>query len=152
MKTIVLGREVEYGVEEKTGIFGAEYNGERYTHATLNGLKQALESQMKKKSINKPLVRLDYSRDDKIILKHGVVVGAHSGNGNLLIKWEGERSPQQIYKWNQNLMIPSIDVKKLKELHKIKNCAEKALEAFLEKNRFDYEAISEAYRKDTGND
>ena len=35
MVTIVRGRKIEYGVDEKTGVFEARWNGERYSHVTM---------------------------------------------------------------------------------------------------------------------
>ena len=140
MTVIIRGRKVEYGVEEATGIFGAEWNGEQFRHATLTGLKSAIERQMKKKPLSIPVIRLStdrYSGTGVEVLEFtkGTIVGVHSANRNLRVIWEGNSSPEQYSPRWDTLLRGNADVKKLKMLHK----------AVL-KATTDYEEVKDTYR------
>jgi hypothetical protein len=139
METTIAGRKVEYGVDEK-GIFKARYNGENYEHVTLAGLKSALERQMKKAPLKIPVVKIEYLHYDKPGITKGVIVGVHSGNRNLLIKWDDEDHVEQ-HRDFRELLVASVDLKKLRTLRQSKRKAEEALDAFLQKNRFDRSKI-----------
>lgn len=141
METTVAGRKVEYGVDEN-GVFTASYNGEEYQHVTLAGLKGALERQMKKAPLKIPCVMVESFHADNPEITKGVIVGVHSGNGNLLIKWEGQSTAEQCGRYHgDKLLSGSVDLKKLKALHQAKCKAEKVLDDFLEKNQIDRHAI-----------
>jgi hypothetical protein len=144
-KATVAGRDVEYAIDEKTGVFSAWYQSEKYTHATLAGLKGLLERQMQKKPLSIPVLEVDEDRRDekKIGVKHGIVVGKHSGNGNLLIAWEGRAVEQYRRYANDKLLRATTNLKTLHELNKRKQAATAAYEKFLKQNQFDAHNIPE---------
>lgn len=134
MNTVVGGKNIEYGVDEKTGIFKARWDGEEYTHTTLAGLKSALERQVKKKPLNIPVFKVESLHDDKPDVEKGVIVGVHSGNSNLLIRFE--HGVEQYRGYRGQLLIGSADLKKMHALHRAAREAEKALENFMDKYSF----------------
>lgn len=136
MKTTVAGREIEYGVDEETGVFGATWGGEKYSHVTLAGLKGALERQIKKKPVKIPVIQIDDDYHEKLTIEHGFVVGKHSGNGNLLVKW-GDQPVEQMRRFSGKLLEANMNAAKLRELYAARKKAESAYNKFLEDNNFD---------------
>lgn len=136
MKTTVAGRDIEYGVDEKTGIFGATWNGEAYSHATLAGLKGQLERQIKKKPVNIPVIQIEDDYREAITIEHGFIVGKHSGNGNLMVKW-GDNPVEQIRHYRGKVLAANTDIKTLKALHAARKKADNAYNKFVEDNAFD---------------
>lgn len=144
MKTTVCGRDIEYGVDEKTGIFGASWNGEQYQHKTLDGLKGMLERQLKKKPLNIKVVKIENGwRDEEVEITKGVIVGVHSGNRNLLIKWDGKTTAEQYKTYRGSLYNLTIDTNKVKQLKRAARVAGKAFEDYLRKHQFDRESIKD---------
>ncbi len=143
MKTVVCGRDVEYGVEEKTGKFMASWNGERYESNTLTGMKGQLERQMKKKPLNIPVLKIEIDyHDEKLELVKGVIVGKHSGNGNLIIQW-GDLEAEQFSSYGSTLLKATVDTKRLKKLFIERTKANKAWDEFKNENSFDKHNIPE---------
>jgi hypothetical protein len=144
METIVGGKKIEYGVDERTGVFEARYNGEQYKHVTLSGLKSMLERQVKKKPLNINVVRIEYDHfNDAMDLTEGKIIAVHSGNGNLMIQWSGETSTEQFRKYRSTLLVANVDRKKLKQLYEVALKAKEAYEKFKEENGFDMRVIAE---------
>lgn len=147
MKTTVCGREIEYGLSDK-GIFEARYNGEAYKHATLAGLKSALERQIKKKALDISVIKVEDNRfADTIEVERGTVVSVHSGNGNLMVRF-GDEPAEQFHSYRNKLLKGETNVKTIKALHKKMKEAEAAYNEFLHDNRFDRAMIPSEEQED----
>lgn len=141
MDVTVGGKKIEARIDAK-GIFRAEWNGEDYEHVTLQGLKDALARQIKKKPVAIPVLNIDEYADDSLKIVKGVVTGRHSGNGNLLVRFEGNRSPEQFRPYRSGgLLKGSADVKELRRLYDSMKAARKAFDDFKEECAFDSEVL-----------
>jgi len=134
---VVRGRVIEYGVSDK-GIFGATWLGERYEHATLAGLKAALDRQLKQKPmLSVAIVKIEQDHfSEKFKLVKGTVVGIHSGNRNLLVKWDDAREVEQ-HRDRGHTLRGNTDLNKLRALYTKALTAQKRYEEFRDANAFE---------------
>jgi hypothetical protein len=93
LRTIeIRSRKIDVEVDG-SGEFSAEYNGQEIHATTLDLLKEKLDRAVKADKIEP--IRFIYFDGEK--LKRGACTGIHVGNGNILIKWEGEKGVEQEY-------------------------------------------------------
>lgn len=92
LKTVeIRGRKIDVHIDG-SGEFSAEYNGQELTAANLPVLHEKLERAVKSAKVSIPFIQWDGEK-----LKRGEATGIHYGNGNLLIKWKGEKGIEQVY-------------------------------------------------------
>lgn len=139
MKMTLRGRDIDYTVDAQ-GIFHAEYNGENYQHQTLAGLKDKITVCLKKKPIAIKILQIK-TDSDRLDIRKGVLVGIHSGNRNLLIKWDGNRGVEQVRSWSGKILNPTVDLSVLKALYRAAGEAQKRFDDFIENNKFDTDEI-----------
>jgi hypothetical protein len=126
------GREVEWTVDG-AGIFCAEMAGEKYRSETLRELAASLRSNANKTPLNIPFVKASQSWDDDCLgLRTGLITGRHSGNGNLLVKWDDDGSSEQA---RVPLLRGDVDKVQLVALWKAKEDATNAYDRFLGENK-----------------
>jgi hypothetical protein len=144
MQTTIVGRTVEYQVNEKTGEFSASYNGEKYAHMTLAGLKGILERQLKKKPLDIGVIEINSNYGDNMTIRHGRIMGVHSGNNNLMVQWRGDTALEQ-YKsyYSDALLKRDTDLKKLQHLFDKMKAASDAYNEFVQESRFDRSVVKE---------
>lgn len=149
MKTTVCGKEIEYGLDEDSGQFKSTWNGEKFESLTLKGLKDQLTRQLKKNPLAVPIIKVETDhRDDKQNFIKGVVVGVHSGNRNLLVRWDGYGHADQERPFRREFLKANSDLKKLRQLYAGVKKAQKAYYEFLEANEFDHNKVIEDHFKD----
>jgi hypothetical protein len=142
METIVRGRKINFSVDEKTGQFRASHEGVDYKGDTLAAIKAALELDLKKKPLSVRFVEVSEDYNGKVSILKGVITGKHSGNGNVLVKYDGEERTEQHGSWRgRGLLKGDTDVKKLEELRAARDHAEKEFNAFIAKSAIDTDKI-----------
>lgn len=130
LKTIeVRGRKIDVHIDG-SGEFAAEYNGQELAAANLNVLVEKLERAVKSAKVSIPFIQWDGEK-----LRHGTATGIHYGNGNLLIKWDGEKGIEQVYGIHDALH-PNL-ANEYAELCDAVEDAEKRRKAFEDEHGFD---------------
>lgn len=106
--------------------------GDALRSKTLEGLKQLIlkHSKNKQKNVKIPFVVWQHDHRDKGKVVHGICVGIHGGNGNLLLKYEGGKTEQESYRHNTY-----IDPEYAAELERLARIAEAATTAYEEFER-----------------
>jgi len=79
-------------------------------------------------------VRLDYCGYGDGAVR-GVILSKHSESGNWLVHWDGKKKTEQLYGMG-SIMKSTVNVARWKQLQSNVDKAEKALENFLDNNRF----------------
>lgn len=128
--TISIGvSKVEWTVDEE-GEFFAEFEGETYKHITLKGLTDKLRAIAKRKPLDIPFVQFEERwNHNEPQVRRGVVTGVHSGNRNLLVRYDNDVT-DQVSRHGRDLLRGDVDTEKLQALWKAKEDARAAYEAF----------------------
>ncbi len=134
----IRNRKIDVHVDG-SGEFSAEVSGNDVSSVTLEGLKEKLERAIKMDKIT-PIPFLQWNGETLVC---GKAVGIHAGNGNLLVKLDGEKGVEQHFR-----METAIDPSHLVAygaLCAAVRAAEVAREAFEKKHAFDLkERVKEA--------
>jgi hypothetical protein len=77
----------------------------------------------------------------KFQVSKGVITGKHSGNGNLLVRYDGDNASSQHTTWRGKLLKDGTDVEELKRLKAASRQAEKTYDAFIEAHEIDTQKI-----------
>lgn len=115
------------------GVFFTEYQGEQYKAPTLKALRNRIRtiiSGTQKLNILFTAVGHSWWSDAKLL--HGVIVGVHDGNNNLLVKYEGRAKTEQESRSSDKFMrrFTAAETAEHNKLNKAVTAAEKALEKF----------------------
>lgn len=89
----VRGQRYKVSVDSR-GKFNAEVSGETVEADSLKALEEKLAKVTKQKAKK---IAIPFVRWEGEALKRGTITGVHSGNKNLLIRWEGEKGVDQEY-------------------------------------------------------
>lgn len=144
LETITVGG-VDIDVFIKSGgIFYARYRDVEYEAPSLDQLKRQVQAAGKIK-LEIPFTALNEGdrwgsrADRKPTARHGVAIGRHSGNGNVLVKMDGAKTSEQGsgYGGRDVARLSDADVDEWKRLVGAKNDAEAALEAWQEAHKID---------------
>src|SRR5579883_3277272 len=98
----VNGTDVVWQLDDN-GIFRATFDDEEFENPTLKGLADKLRAHTKKKPMAIPVVRFE-EHYAKALLRHGTVVGRHSGNRNILVRWDGDCANEQFRSYSGKLL------------------------------------------------
>ena len=143
----VRGVDVPWSVNE-LGRFLAEYNGETVDSNTLDGLKDKLRTLARAVPLSIPVVSFSvYSRQTR----RGTVTGKHSGNGNLMVVWEGETKAQQHHGYGNILLRGDSDIEALLSLLDAKRKAADDLANYLKEHTFQMPRGTQGKVQDGGN-
>ena len=122
---------------EDLGIFRTKINEDDWVSAkSLSELKRKLKGV--RGDLNLPCTRV-YGRwhEDDLKIKDGTVTGIHSGNGNILIKWDDGSTGQEQYRNNLSRRLTKEEVAEVTRLHKAMKAADKAYDDFLDSRVLD---------------
>lgn len=146
LKTIeVRGREIEVEVSE-LGVFFAKVDGTKYEAPSLELLRSKLTRATRKVAIEIPFIMWNEGE-----IRRGVCTGRHGSNGNLLIKWDGQKGSEQMSYWKSDAVITPDREADYVKLCEEADRAKKALAGFEKKHDLDLKAlVEEAYRKEGG--
>lgn len=134
-------RGVKYEIEvNENGQFACKVDGDWLRAPTLDSLKKKISDagRAKQRNIKIPFVIWNEgwaSEEGK--LEHGMCVGIHSGNDNLLVKMGGNPSVEQMNNYRGGKPFDPKHANELERLHKAVKAAQAALENFEEKNGLD---------------
>lgn len=112
------------------GEFTAEYNGQLVKAPTLEAIKEKLERVVKADKIA-PIPFIQWNGETLIC---GKALGIHVGNGNLLIKIDGEKGVEQHFRLED--AIDPVHLVEYAQLCSAARAAEDARKAFEEKHSF----------------
>lgn len=152
-KVDLKGTSVDVDVTED-GYFESMVEGSVLKAPTLAELKSKIaEAIRRKRKVHIPVAIWDRDRygsnDDKGRLKIGAITGIHGGNNNLIVKWEGEKTPQQYHGWNNSDFVDPSHAREMAELNRAVNDAKKRLQEFMGKYSFDgREKVEEVFEKE----
>lgn len=135
------GRRFIVEIDSK-GVFYTTVDGEQVTAPLFETLKTKVASLLGTKPLNVPIVYLS-RHSTKYEAKKGLITTIHSGNGNLMVRWDGHKGSEQFseYGASQDLFKPGIDLKKVQQLHAACRAADKAYEDYLNSFSFDIQAL-----------
>jgi VCBS repeat-containing protein len=130
----IRGQKFEVKVNENSGEFSAHLDGEWLHASSLQELKDRLTKATApaKKHVSIPFHY--WARDG---LKHGVAIGIHGANDNLLVRWDGDTKTEQMSGWysrGEYLQLTDADVKKFGELEADLKRANEDMQRFVEKH------------------
>lgn len=97
------------------GKFTATVNGSVVESTTRSGLEEAIKRMTKEKHITVSYPFCAFDREEVI---RGVATGVHTGNGNVIVKWEGGKT-EQINAYHRSSYMRNLtatEVTKLKKL------------------------------------
>jgi hypothetical protein len=142
METRVRGRTIKVDIDDK-GVFSAELNGEKFQNKTLEGLKGVINRRLASKPLSIRVIDASEGYYNKPTYRRGTIIGKHSSNGNLLIKWDGKDRAEQEGRYGSGLLKETADIEELKRLRKAAKDADAAVEKFIEENSFDRSTLPE---------
>lgn len=128
----VRGQNIDLFVNN-VGKFSAVYKGEDYEAPSIDQLTKKLNNATKK-PISIPFYRWHETKG----LQHGVIVGVHAGNRNVMIKLDGDKSIEQDRGWYGNgfLSMTLTEAKQYTELKRQVTEIENLLEEFEGAHKF----------------
>lgn len=99
------GVDVPVHVNTTTGDFTAQVGDDHLSAKTWAEIGKLIDKATKKvsKTVDVPFTSVSFNRRvDKWVrtVRHGRVTGMHSGNSNLLVKWDDDGSRSQLERWN----------------------------------------------------
>jgi hypothetical protein len=126
------------------GMFCCAMGGELLTETirrpTRKALQDTIASYLGKKPVSIPFVQI-YDRgwdNEKVVIKRGIALSIHDGNGNVLVRIEGQKETDQLRSYGSgDILRPNVDVKKLNLLAKQKDDARDKYAKFIEANKID---------------
>lgn len=128
----IRGRKLHHWLAED-GAFEAKVSDDEVISAdSLKKLKDKLNRKLAAAPLNIRFIELDaYSgHDEDLDIKTGVVVSIHSGNGNAIVRYDGETSTEQARGYRHDLYRGDTDIEEMKRLHKVYRDAYEAFEKF----------------------
>jgi hypothetical protein len=153
-KREVRGKDIDIYVVDhphKGTMFIAEIKGEEYDGETVDDLVKKLLRATKRKISVEVFVwreredsRFGYA-EKPAHLRRGICIGRHAGNGNLLIRWDGEKSTEQVTRWHgfPFLQLTEEEQKQYAYLQKVLDEAKSAVSEFESTHTLDLEAETE---------
>lgn len=138
----VNGKDIAWDLT-KSGIFHAEMAGEKYEAETLKKLTDILRSASKKTPLNIPCVELTSRwQTDTLDTRKGIVLSRHSGNGNLIVKFD-DGDTGQFKSYRGLLLTGAVDLERLHALFSAKKAAVEAYDKFVADNSLDVDVPRE---------
>lgn len=135
----IRGRKIPVSVDDGDGKFYAEIDGDEVTRGTLQSLRATLSSRAAKEAVETPIISVEESWESgKLKIKKGVVTGKHSGNGNLLLRYEGEDTTRQGYRYGCKILRGDTNTGKLRALYAAKEKAKNAYSEFISDHLFTF--------------
>ena len=134
---------------DRQGQFWTNVDGGRVAAPSFDLLKKALikHAAEARKNISIPFVCWEKDwNDENGKLVHGVCVGIHAGNNNLLVKYQGDKAAQQLaYTRRSNNFVAPEHAYELEKLEKAVETITKARDKFVEDHHIDLrEAVEKA--------
>lgn len=139
----VRGRQFDVHINS-AGHFHTEFDGDTITKPTLEDLRQRLLDLTKQKAGK---IAIEFHRwvedpwNDHIgKLKHGVITGLHAANGNVMVKFDGEKAEQDSSWHNSEARFLRLNPKEVSEycdLQAKRVALEKEIKKFEEAHSFD---------------
>jgi hypothetical protein len=129
------------------GTFCASINEQDYKSPTYEGIGEKINGALKDKPVR---VSIPFHRVEHGMPVAGVIIGIHSGNGNLLLRMNGKKGTEQVQSWHSEtfLLLTPTDIVKHGELSAAVRAAQKALDFFEKDHAFDgKEAVKAAAQK-----
>ena len=118
-----------------------ETGGHTITADTIPALIRALDVHQDRPKVAIPVTRISEPswKGREVSFADGVLTGYHSGNGNLIVKWEDRRAPEQATQYDSKVYrrLTKEQRAELLSLRKAYDDAEKALQNWKNKYRID---------------
>lgn len=127
LKVEIRGKQLKVEVDDN-GIFECQLDPDTHIRAdSLEKLKARLLDATKRKEIRVSVPVYKYVKNEG--LKSGTAIGIHAANGNVLIKWDGEKGVEQS-SWGSYLQIDPADMLAAKRICNALAEAERAYNLF----------------------
>jgi len=147
----VKGKKFQVSISDE-GNFFAEYEHEQISAVSLKQLTDKLASRIKRsKRVAIPICMWQNESwsDRPGRIRTGTIIGIHGSNNNLLVKFDDEKTSEQV--GYGDFFDPS-DAAKLKTLAEALNAAEAAFDEFKKEHEIDAKAKVREALGDTGDD
>ena len=135
--THIRGQKIDLYIDGD-GKFSAEYDGEEYYAPSLEALTKKL-NRATKKPLSIPFYRWEQEYGAKAgKLRHGMIVGLHAANNNVLVKFDGEKGSEQDRAWSNSsfLKLTPDEATKYESMRKAYSALGEQIEEFEESHKF----------------